>query len=128
VSQAQESRQSLDAILQASTEGLQIGGNLSNAASQMNTLAGDLVGAMESVSAVVEENTASTEEMSASSDEVNLAVEAFASISEENSASVEEVSASTEEMNAQVDDVNNSAQSLAEMAVTLQQLVAQFKI
>jgi len=38
------------------------------------------------------------------------------------------VIASTEEMSAQVEEVNTSAKSLAEMAMALQQVVAQFKV
>jgi methyl-accepting chemotaxis protein len=122
------SRQSLDAILQSAIQGQQIGENISGASSRMSELAGELVSAMDTVSAVVEENTASTEEMAAGSNEVTQSVEAIASVSEENSAAVEEVSASTEEMNAQVEEVTTSAQILADMAVVLQQIVSQFKL
>jgi methyl-accepting chemotaxis protein len=84
-----------------------------------------LVNSVDSVSAVVEENTAATEQMAASSGEVNTAIENIASVSEENSAAIEEVSASAEEMSAQVQEVTASAQSLAEMAHELQAVVAQ---
>ena len=83
---------------------------------------------MDSVSAVVEENTAATEEMAASSNEVTQAIENIASVSEENSAAIEQVSASAEEMSAQVEEVTASAQSLSEMAHALQEVVAQFKL
>jgi methyl-accepting chemotaxis protein len=83
---------------------------------------------MDSVSAVVEENTAATEEMAAGSGEVTHAIENIASVSEENSAAVEEVSASAEEMSAQVEEVTASAQSLAEMAAGLRAVIAQFKL
>ncbi len=88
----------------------------------------ELGGTMEAVSAVVEENTASTEEMANNSGLVKLAIETIAGVSEENAAMVEEVSASTEEMNAQVEEVTASAHSLAEMAEQLRQVVARFKI
>jgi methyl-accepting chemotaxis protein len=83
---------------------------------------------MESVSAVVEENTASTEEMSANFNVFNQAIESIASISEENNAAVEEVSASSEEMSAQVQEVSASAQVLSRMAATLHEHVKQFKL
>ena len=51
-----------------------------------------------SVLAVIEENTAATEQMAAGSSEVTQAIENIASVSEENSAAVEGVSASAEEM------------------------------
>lgn len=87
-----------------------------------------LVASMDSVSSIVEENTASTEQMSANSTEVTQSVENIASVSEQNSAAVEEVSASTEEMSAQVAEVTASAQTLSEMAHQLQSAVAQFKL
>ncbi len=98
------------------------------AAEKMSESAGELVTAVDSVSAVVEENTAATEEMAANSAEVNQAIESIASVSEENSAAIEEVSASTEEMSAQVEEVTASAQSLADLAQDLQQLVTRFKL
>ena len=97
-------------------------------AKQAQTESSELVSAMDTVSAVVEENTAATEEMAAGSNEVSQAVENIASVSEENSASVEEVSASTEEMSAQVEEVTASAHSLAEMSTELQSLVDQFTL
>ena len=80
------------------------------------------------MSAVIEENTAATEEMVANSPSCRQAVENIASVSEENSASVEEVSASTEEVLAQVEQVSSSASSLMEMAKTLQKVVARFSL
>ena len=94
----------------------------------MGGLNEQMVSSLDSLSAVVEENTAATEEMAASSSEVTQSIENIASVSEENSASVEEVSASAEEMTAQVEEVTASAQSLAEMAQALQEVVAQFKL
>jgi methyl-accepting chemotaxis protein len=100
----------------------------SEASGRMKLASEELVSAVDSVSAIVEENTASTEEMAANSNEVNQAIESIASVSEENSAAIEQVSASTEEMSAQVEEVTASAQSLADMAKTLQEVVAQFKL
>ncbi|PKO00202.1 MAG: hypothetical protein CVU42_05535 [Chloroflexi bacterium HGW-Chloroflexi-4] len=98
------------------------------ATGRMKSASEDLVTAVDSVSAIVEENTASTEEMAANSSEVTQAIESIASVSEENSAAIEQVSASAEEMSAQVEEVTASAQSLADMAKTLQDVVAQFKL
>jgi methyl-accepting chemotaxis protein len=128
VALAGKSRESLDIILQSSLDSKKVGSNIAAAADNMSTLAADLVSAMDVVSAVVEENTASAAQMTDISSQVTEAVEAIASVSEENSAAVEEVSAGTQEMSAQVEEVTTSANSLAEMARTLQQLVAQFKL
>jgi len=86
----------------------------------------ETMAAMESVSAVVEQNTAATEEMSASSNVVGAAVENFASISEQNSAAIEEVAATTEEMSNQVKSFTASAQALNDLAVELRGLISQF--
>ncbi len=87
-----------------------------------------LVAAMEKVSAIVELNTAATDQMSSRSTEVTGAIENISAISEENNAAVEEVSASAEEMNAQIEEVSSSAGSLAELARILQGLVNQFSL
>jgi methyl-accepting chemotaxis protein len=128
VERANSAGQALDEILKA-FQGVQSQSEQAvKAAQQMSSSASDLVAAMDSVSAVVEENTAATEEMSAGATEVTQSIENIASVSEENSAAVEEVSASAEEMSAQVEEVTASAQSLAEMAEGLQQVVNQFKL
>ena len=100
----------------------------SEASGRMKLASEELVSAVDSVSAIVEENTASTEEMAANSTEVTQSIESIASVSEENSAAIEQVSASAEEMSAQVEEVTASASSLADMAKTLQEIVALFKL
>ena len=100
----------------------------SEASEMMNKSAGELVKAVDTVSAVVEENTAATRAMAVDSNEVSQAIESIASVSEENSAAIQQVSASTEEMSAQVDEVTSSAHTLMDMAKTLQEIVAQFKL
>ncbi len=128
VTRANEAGQALSSILIAAEESNRQIADIAAAALQMDTLANNLVSAMDTVSAVVEENTAATEEMAAGSGEVAQAIENIAGVSEENSASAEEVSAAVEEVNAQVEEFIASAQSLADMAQTLQSLVAQFNL
>ncbi len=106
----------------------QVAGRNRSVAQEMRSASEVVLEAVEQVSAVVEENSAATEEMAAGSAEVMEAVENIAGVSQENSAAVEEVSASAEEMSAQVEEVNISAQALAELAQTLQTLIAQFKL
>ncbi|GAB4482063.1 MAG: hypothetical protein Kow0088_24740 [Anaerolineales bacterium] len=117
----QEIQKSVQSVVEQANQAAQ-------AAQKMEIAANELVDAMDAVSAVVEENTAATEEMAASSTQVTQAIETIASVSEENSAAIEEVSASSEEMSAQVEEVNAAAQSLAEMARVLQQIVAEFRL
>jgi methyl-accepting chemotaxis protein len=125
---ANQSGASLVEMLQGAEKSRQSGMAITAAAEHMNRLAAELVNAMDSVSAVVEENTAATEEMSAGSSSVTQSIENIASVSEENSAAVEEASAGAEEMSAQVAEVTTSSQSLSEMAFTLQTLVSRFKL
>ena len=128
VGQARQAGDALGEILKASREVKAQVEGIAAAAEEMSGLSDELVSAADSVSAVVEENTAATEEMSAGSSEVTRSIENIASVSEENSAAVEEVSASAEEMSAQVEEVTASAQSLAEMARALQEVVGQFRL
>ncbi len=126
--QAGEAGQALDSILIAAEAVNRQVNEIASAAQQMDASANELVSAMDSVSAVVEENTAATADMAAGADEVTQAMESIASISEENSASSEQVSVTVEEVSAQVEEVTASAQSLSGMAEGLQALVAQFKL
>lgn len=128
VSSAQQAGAALSDILKASEAVNKQAALAADASNKMKVAAIQLVEAVDNVSAVVEENTASTEEMAANASVVSQAIESIASVSEENSASVEEVSASAEEMTAQVEEVTAAAASLSEMAQALNTLVAKFKI
>ncbi|MEI7846867.1 MAG: methyl-accepting chemotaxis protein, partial [Chloroflexota bacterium] len=99
-----------------------------SAAQEINLASIDLMDSIEEVAKVVKENETITEKLADSSNEVMKAIENIAAVSEESSAAVEEVSASTEEMSAQVEEVTASARMLAEMAHSLQAVVAQFKL
>ena len=127
-SRAGEAGQALADICQVAEAVNQQVEAISAAAQHMAAGSNELVAAMDAVSAVVEENTAATEEMAAGSTQVTQAIEHIASVSQENSAAVEEVSAAAEQMSAQVEEVTASAQALSDMAQTLQELVAQFKL
>jgi methyl-accepting chemotaxis protein len=98
------------------------------ASDQMKLASDELVSSVDSVSTIVEKNTASTDKMAANSTEISRSIENIASVSEENSAAVEEVSASTEEMSAQVEEVTASATVLSEMAQALKKVVEQFRL
>jgi methyl-accepting chemotaxis protein len=94
----------------------------------MREAANELVGAIDSVSAVVEENTAATEEMAASSSVVTQLIESIAAVSEENNAAIMEVSANASEMGTQVLQVSYSAQSLTLLADGLAKIANQFQM
>jgi methyl-accepting chemotaxis protein len=128
VTNAREAGLSLEDILKAAEDVLARATRTVEATSQMGQLITELVNTVDTVSSVVEENTAATEQMAAGSSAANHAIESIAAVSEENGAAIEEVSASAEEMSAQVEEVNASAQSLSDMAVNLQRICAQFKL
>jgi methyl-accepting chemotaxis protein len=128
VVRANSAGEALENILEAAESVFKQAEEAGTAAARVSAAAAELVEAVDSVSAVIEENTAATEEMAANSTELTQAIENIASVSEENSAAVEEVSASSEEVSAQVEEVSSSAASMMEMAQSLQQVVAQFKL
>ena len=128
VSIANEAGKSLAEILNATQEVNKQAKEAATAVVQMASSAGELVTATDSVSFVVEENTSSTTKMTAGSLEVTKAMESIAAISEENSASVEEISASAEEMSGHVLEVSDAAQSLADLATHLHEVVQRFKL
>ncbi len=98
------------------------------AAVAISRLNSQVVENMDNVSAIVEENTAATEEMAAGSNETTGAMENIASVSEQNTAAVEEVSAATEEISAQVEQLADSAKALSDLVVGLEQAVFKFQI
>jgi methyl-accepting chemotaxis protein len=125
---AGQSRQALEQLLLSAEASQKSGEQITEAAFKMTAQANDLVGAMDTVSSIVEENTAATEEMAAGSTEVIQAIENIASVSEENSATLEEISASAVIMNNQVEEVTASIQYLSMMAAGLENLVSQFQV
>jgi methyl-accepting chemotaxis protein len=128
VSNAQEAGQSLEDILKAAEDVFARATRAVEATGKMGQMMAELVSTVDTVSSVVDENTAATEQMTAGSSAANRAIESIAAVSEENGAAIEEVSASAEEMSAQVEEVNASAQSLSDMAINLQRICAQFKL
>ncbi|MHC1782077.1 MAG: methyl-accepting chemotaxis protein [Anaerolineaceae bacterium] len=125
---ANEAGMALNDILAAAEAVKTQAGQAASAAEQMSASANEMVAAVDSVSQVVEETNTATAHMSTGSAELTQAIENIASVSEQNSAAVEQVSASVEEMTAQVQEVTASTAALAEMAESLAQVVAKFKL
>ena len=125
---ARQTTQSLEEILQvaeiSADQAVQIGG----AVRDLQEKSQGVVAAIETVSAVVEENTASAEQVAANSQEVTEAMASVAAIAEENSAATEEVSASAEEMSAQIEEMVASAEELAALAEQLRTTTARFQV
>jgi methyl-accepting chemotaxis protein len=126
--QTEKANEALKAIMAASNSVTERALLAASAANQMTQYAEELVIAVDSVSAVVEENTAATEQMAASSGEVSQSIESIASVSEQNSAAIEEVSASTEEMKAQIDLINTTVNNLKNMSISLHRTIDQFTL
>jgi methyl-accepting chemotaxis protein len=128
VQRAHDAGNSLQEILQAVQMVNQRASGTLGATDRMKALSNDLVSAVDTVTAVIEENEAATKEMKAASNEVSKAIENIASISQQNSAATEEVSAASEELNAQARELNDSAAALQEMAQSMLSSVSQFKL
>jgi methyl-accepting chemotaxis protein len=118
--------QSLEEILKAASEVNTQIDSISNKAQQVHVSTNELVKVIDAVGSVTEENSSATRQMSANAVQVSKSVETVAGIAEENSAATEQVSASAQEMSAQVEEIVASAQTLKEMAASLENSVAMF--
>jgi len=125
---AVQARQSLEQILAAASEANSQVETISAKTQEVNAATSEMVKIIDSVGQITEQNTATTEQMSASAAQVSKSVETVAGIAEENSAATEQVSASAQEMSAQVEEIVASAQTLKDMASSLEQSVAMFKV
>lgn len=84
--------------------------------------------AVESISAVTQENSAATEEMAAQAEQVELAIQDIATVSQNRSAAINEISAGAEEMSAQVEQISPDDARMAETAALLRELVERFRL
>ncbi len=125
---ALQAGQALDQILKASSEVSTQVEQISTRSQQVNEATGALVKVIDSVGRITDSNTVATVQMTTNAVQVSRAVETVAGIAEENSAATEQVSASAEEMSAQVEEIVASAQTMKEMAISLEQSVAMFKL
>jgi methyl-accepting chemotaxis protein len=94
----------------------------------MKQASGELVLAVDIVSANIQDSSLAFNEMNTQAGSLLSQMESIVIVSEENSAAIEQVSASSEEMSAQVKEVTASAQSLAEIAQALAGVVAQLNL
>jgi methyl-accepting chemotaxis protein len=95
---------------------------------EIRGLSSEVVRATDGIAEIAADTNASATQMGAAASIVSRSVESIAAISEENSASAQEVSASTEQMSGQAQEFVASAASLAEMARSLDELVAHFRL
>jgi len=125
---AQSAGGSLQQILAGTEHTAQQIGDIASATERMATRAREMTETMQSIGAVVEENSAATEEMAAQASQMTGAIQNIAAVSEAQSAATEQVSASAEEMSAQVEDMGAQSQELAATAEHLTALVARFTV
>jgi methyl-accepting chemotaxis protein len=128
VSLAGESNQALENILKTVETSQEYGRTITAASHKMDEFSVQLVSAMENVTGIVVRTTEATEKIRAAANEITNTFDEIASGGEESSASVEEVSAASEEMSAQVEEFTASAHVLAEMAISLRDMVTRFKV
>jgi len=101
---------------------------LQQAADAVTAASASSVQAADHIAAVVEENTATTEEMAASSVQVQDAVRSIAEVAQETAATAEEVSASVEELSATTEHVATVARELVDVSEQLRKQVEKFKL
>ncbi|HLN60432.1 MAG TPA: HAMP domain-containing methyl-accepting chemotaxis protein [Symbiobacteriaceae bacterium] len=117
--------QRIMATVRATVQGM---AELGKAADAMTAATAEADRAVEQIAAVVEENTATTEEMAASATEVGHSVTAIAEVAQETAATAEEVSASVEELSATTEHVAEAARSMAVVADELRAQVGKFRL
>ncbi|MFH1791754.1 MAG: HAMP domain-containing methyl-accepting chemotaxis protein [Candidatus Omnitrophota bacterium] len=88
----------------------------------------DIIKNAESVATMIEQVSAASQEQAAGATQASKSVSDIASVAEETASATEEASASTEEMTASMEQMAASAQELADMGLTLNSMVAKFKI
>jgi methyl-accepting chemotaxis protein len=101
---------------------------ISVAVTKVTVSSRNMVGSMQAVAAVTEENTASTEEMAAGADQVVAAITAVSEGAEHTMGQAEEVSATVEELSASSEEIAASAHNLAATAQRLQEVVLRFRL
>jgi methyl-accepting chemotaxis protein len=119
---------SLDAINNAVTATKRAVDRITSDVDSMSRASAGVVAASDAIATIATQTNQSASRMTLAATTVGGAVQSIAAISEENSASAEEVSAATEEMSAQAEEVVASAGSLAEMADQLDEVVGRFRL
>ncbi|HLI26131.1 MAG TPA: methyl-accepting chemotaxis protein [Chloroflexota bacterium] len=125
--QADAAGEALAAILRAAEQTVDQVTGIATAAQELARGARSVVDAMASISAVVEENSAATEQMSAQAGEVNDIVQSIAAVTEQNSAATSTVAASIQGIEGQVQAIATEAEELAQTAAELRALVSRFE-
>lgn len=84
--------------------------------------------AMKAAELAVERINVSGEEMGKMKDAIIDTLQSLSAIAEENSASTQQVSASMEEQSASIEDISNASEELSRLAQNLQSIIMKFKV
>lgn len=125
---AANSGRALELLVQSAAEMQEQSVDASKANSAMVDVMEMLNSSIERVSAVIEENTASSQEISQNADDTLRIMENVAAFSQENAASSEEIAASTMEVNEKVQQIADSVEKLEMMAREMKASTASFKL
>ncbi len=125
---AASSGQSLEKLLSSANEMNEQASSAKTVNNEMVEAVEALNSAIEQVSAVIEENFASSQDIDLHVRETLGIIESVAALSQENAASTQQISASTEEVSAQANEMNRSAEMLKVIANELKASTARFKL
>ncbi|HTX59044.1 MAG TPA: methyl-accepting chemotaxis protein [Verrucomicrobiae bacterium] len=128
VTQSDETASALAAIRRVTEEGASSMASILDAAGQMSSTTRGVVDAMQSISAVVEENSAATEEMAAQSSQLAEAITSIASTCERDAAAADELVASARVMQDHFAELRNLADALDSTAGNLRNVVDRFRL
>lgn len=124
----EEAGAALEAILKMVKQTYDQVQSISAAAEQISASSAEMVGAMDTVAAITQQNTAATEQMSAGSSQVQVSIRSVSRSSQEISAAAEEVSAAMEELTNSSTEVSDSAERLKDTIDELNSNVGRFKL
>lgn len=102
--------------------------NISSLITRISENSNEVSNLISNVTAVTQENSASTEEMAAGSSHVLTSVKNIASISSQSTESIKQISTSIDGMNKTNKDIAQRAQQLADIASDLQNSINRFKL
>jgi methyl-accepting chemotaxis protein len=125
---ASSSGKALELLVQSAADMQSQSAGASQANSAMVDVMEMLNTSIERVSAVIEQNTASSQEISQNADDTLKIMENVAAFSQENAASSEEIAASTMEVNEKVTQMAASVEKLELMAKEMKASTANFKL
>ena len=66
--------------------------------------------------------------MAQQKDQVQEVIETLSAVSQENAASTEQASAAIEEQSASIEEISNASEDLSNLAISLRQLIEKFKV